>query len=165
MCLFACFFVPLFLCSFVLSSWFLVLSSRFLVLDQEDAMYQRDWLDDVRWVAILLGVLTAVLLQIGATLLILRPLELALGWTAVVLVELSIATGAFISGWRAQHAPMVNGLIAALASAVLSLLATALRAPTDLNVFSILFLFGTFAVMGVIGGLAAGQIRARQAAR
>ncbi|NJO85284.1 MAG: hypothetical protein HC828_22755, partial [Blastochloris sp.] len=72
-------------------------------------MYQRDWLDDVRWVAILLGVLSTLLLQISITLLILRPLDLALGWTAVILVELCIAVGAFISGWRAQHAPLVNG--------------------------------------------------------
>ena len=119
----------------------------------------RDWMDDLHWGAIVLGAGLAVLLQVLVTLLVLRPLELYLDWSAVALVELCIVVGAFIAGWRARHAALINGLIAALITAVISLAATVVRSPAALSLPSVAFLFGTFATMGVLGGLIAGRVR------
>lgn len=126
-------------------------------------MYQRDWLDDLRWGAIGMGGALALLLQVALTLIVLQPLGIAPTWTAAALVELCIALGAFAAGWRARHAAVINGLAAALAGAAISLIATALRAPREISVLGILFLFGTFALMGTLGGLLAGRLRARRA--
>jgi putative membrane protein (TIGR04086 family) len=127
-------------------------------------VYQRDWLDELRWGAVLSGVLVAVAAQVVVTALVLRPIEPSLGWLAVALVELCIATGAFVTGWRAQHAAIVNALIAALLSAAVSLAVTAARTPSAVNLLSVLFLFVTFAAMGAVGGLLAGRLRARRMA-
>jgi putative membrane protein (TIGR04086 family) len=128
-------------------------------------VYQRDWLDELRWGAVLSGVLVAVVAQVVITALVLRPIEPALGWLAVGLVELCIATGAFVAGWRARHAAIANGLIAALLDAAVSLAATAARTPSAVNLLSVVFLFVTFATMGAVGGLLAGQLQARRMAR
>ncbi|MEM8529774.1 MAG: TIGR04086 family membrane protein [Chloroflexota bacterium] len=124
-------------------------------------MYQQDWLDVIRWKAVLTGVLLAVSLQVLFTLAIMVPLGLTLSWTAVALVELCIVVGAFIAGWRAQEGIFVNSMAAALVCAVVSLAATAVRTPADLNLFGILFLFGTFAIMGALGGLIAARLPGR----
>jgi putative membrane protein (TIGR04086 family) len=126
-------------------------------------MYQRDWLDDLSWGAIGIGGAVALVLQVALTLLVLQPLGISLTWSAAVLVELCIALGAFVAGWRARHAAVINGLAAALLGAAISLLATVARAPREISVLGILFLFGTFALMGALGGLVAGRMRARQA--
>jgi len=128
-------------------------------------MYQQDWLDDLSWSAILAGVLLALGLQVVLTFALLRPLNLSLGWPAVVVVEWCVAAGAFITGWRARQAAVFNGLVTALISAVISLAATVVRTPIAINIWSLLFLFGSFATMGLMGGLIAGQVRARQVAR
>jgi putative membrane protein (TIGR04086 family) len=104
-------------------------------------MYQRDWLDDLRWGAIGIGGAVALLLQ----------------------VELCIALGAFAAGWHARRAAVMNGLVVALVGAAISLIATAIRGPREISVLGILFLFGTFALMGALGGLLAGRVRARRA--
>ena len=128
-------------------------------------MYQHDWLDDLQWGAIALGTALAVALQVIVTFLVLRPFDLTLEWSAVVLVELCIAIGAFMAGWRARRGALVNGLITALVSAIISLAATLLRTPGALSLASVVFLFGTFATMGVLGGLAAGRVQVWRQAR
>lgn len=115
-------------------------------------MFERDWLDELRWGAIGLGIVVAIGTQVALTLLVLRNVETLVGWGAVVGVELCIALGAFCAGWRARHAALINALVAALISAACSLAVTAARAPATINLPSIAFLFGTFALMGVIGG-------------
>lgn len=127
-------------------------------------MYQQDWLDELRWGAILIGTLLALSLQVIVTFTIFRPFGFSLGWSAVVIVELCIACGAFVAGWRARQAAFVNGLITAVASAVISMLATAMSTPGALNLPSIAFLFGTFAVMGALGGFAGGYVQSRREA-
>jgi putative membrane protein (TIGR04086 family) len=124
-------------------------------------MYQQDWLEALDWKAILIGVLTAVSLQIFVTFLIMIPLDLALDWAAVALVELCIAIGAVVAGWRARDGALINGVATALACAIISLVATTTRTPADLNLFSILFLFGTFAAMGALGGFIATRLPTR----
>src|SRR5262245_19332324 len=54
-------------------------------------MYQRDWLDELNWAAILAGVVLALALQVVLTFALLRPLNLSLGWPAVVIVEWCVA--------------------------------------------------------------------------
>ena len=128
-------------------------------------MYQQDWLDDLQWAAIAIGTALAVALQVIVTFLVLRPFELTSDWSAVALVELCIAIGAFVAGWRARRGALVNGLITALVSAIISLAATLLRTPGALSLASVVFLFGTFATMGVIGGLLAWRVQVWRRAR
>jgi putative membrane protein (TIGR04086 family) len=122
-------------------------------------MNQRDWLDELRWGAISLGTLCALALQVIVTFAILRPFALPLGWGAVALVELCIVIGAFVTGRRAPEAPLVNGVIMSLVCATVSLVASVIRAPGTLTLGGTAFLFGTFAVAGVLGGLAGGAMR------
>lgn len=128
-------------------------------------MYQQDWLDELRWGAVVVGAMLALALQVLATFLVLRPFGLLEGWFAVAIVEVCIAAGAFVAGWRAERAALINGLIAALVGAAVSLAATALRTPQQLSLINILFLFGTFAAMGVLGGFAANLARSRVVSR
>ncbi|NJM05289.1 TIGR04086 family membrane protein [Candidatus Gracilibacteria bacterium] len=122
-------------------------------------MHQHDWLDDIRWLAVVQGVLLALTVQVLATMLVLAPLGIGLDWTAVVVVELSVAAGAFACAWLARQAALINGLVVACGSALVSLSATALTQPDELTISSVLFLFGSFALMGLAGGLIAGQLR------
>ncbi|NOK62383.1 MAG: TIGR04086 family membrane protein [Chloroflexi bacterium AL-W] len=121
-------------------------------------MYQQDWLDVIQWKAVLIGVLIAVSLQVLLTLVVMVPLGLTLSWAAVALVELCIVVGAFVTGWRAQEGLFLNSLATALVCAIISLAATVARTPADLNLFGVLFLFGTFAIMGALGGLIAARL-------
>ncbi len=127
-------------------------------------MNQQDWLDELRWGAIALGTVCALALQVIVTFAVLRPFALPLGWGAVALVELCIVIGAFVAGRRAPEAPLVNGLTMSLVCAVVSLVASVMRAPGTLTLGSIAFLFGTFAVAGVLGGCAGGAVRGRRQA-
>ncbi|HEU4323508.1 MAG TPA: TIGR04086 family membrane protein [Roseiflexaceae bacterium] len=127
-------------------------------------MVHRDWLDELRWDALLGGIAGTVVLQIALTLLVLRPLGLTMSWAGVALVELCVAAGAFWAGWRAPQAALAGGLSTALAGAALSLLATALRTPAQITPLSMLFLFGTFALMGALGGWLGGTLGARRSA-
>ncbi|MGQ9893293.1 MAG: TIGR04086 family membrane protein [Roseiflexus sp.] len=128
-------------------------------------MSRSDWLDDMHWGAVALGVAIALAMQVAITLLLLNPLAITLSWTAVVLVELCIAAGAFVSGWRARRAALLNGLMAGLISAVISLLATVIQTPAQVDMLNVLFLFVTFGVMGLLGGVLGGYIRTRRAAQ
>jgi hypothetical protein len=128
-------------------------------------MYQRDWIDNVRWGAIGSGMILGLALQVLLTVAVLRPLHLMAGWGGVIVVELCVAAGAFLAAWLARRSPLTNGLAAALGGAAISLVATAVRAPQSLNVLSVLFLFGTFAVMGLLGGGAALLAHARAGTR
>lgn len=128
-------------------------------------MSRSDWLDDMHWGAVALGVAIALAMQVAITLLVLNPLAITLSWTAVVLVELCIAVGAFVSGWRARRAALLNGLMAGLISAVISLLATVIQTPAQVDMLNVLFLFVTFGVMGLLGGVLGGYIRTRRAAQ
>ena len=124
-------------------------------------MYQQDWLDVIQWKAVLIGVLIAVSLQVLLTLAVMVPLNLTFSWAAVVLVELSIVVGAFIAGWRAQQGIFVNSIATALICAAVSLISSVARTPADLNLFGLIFLFGTFAIMGALGGFIASRMPSR----
>jgi len=128
-------------------------------------VYQRDWLDELSWRAIVPGVAGAILAQIVLTLVVFRPLNLELDWSAVLMVELSIGAGAFLSGWLAWRSPIINGLITALLSAAIALMLTAASTPTAISLLNVMFLFGTFSAMGVLGGLLASRLRTRRMAR
>ena len=117
-------------------------------------MYQGDWLDELRWGAIASGLLLALALQLLMTFLLLRPLDLLSSWTAVALVEGCIGAGAFVAGWRAGRAAVINGIGVALGGATVSLAATTLHGSQSLTMLSVLFLYGTFVVMGALGGFA-----------
>jgi putative membrane protein (TIGR04086 family) len=132
---------------------------------KERVMYQRDWLDELRWIPILLGVVLAIATQIVLTWIVLRPFNIGLTWAAVVLVEVCIFAGAFVTGWRADRSGLINGLAVGLISAALSLLATVLQSPTALTAINIVFLFVTFGIMGALGGFAAQFVRERRLAR
>lgn len=124
-------------------------------------MYQQDWLDALRWRALLIGVLLAVSLQVVATFVVIIPFDLSLGWASVALVELCIAIGAFVAAWRAREHTLLNGVATALCCAVVSLIATVANSPASLDALSILFLFGTFAVMGALGSFVANRLLGR----
>ncbi|MGQ9528912.1 TIGR04086 family membrane protein [Chloroflexus sp.] len=128
-------------------------------------MSRSDRLDDMHWGVVALGVAIALAMQVAITLLVLNPLAITLSWTAVVLVELCIAAGAFVSGWRARRAALLNGLMAGLISAVISLLATVIQTPAQVDMLNVLFLFVTFGVMGLLGGVLGGYSRTRRAAQ
>lgn len=127
-------------------------------------MFQQGWLDQVRWKAVAFGVILAVSLQVMVTLLVVIPLGLSFDWTLVALIELCVAAGALVAAWRAADAAVLNGIVTGVVCAAISLITSAARGPDALNVWSILFLFGTFAVMGIISGLAAAHLPTRQAA-
>jgi hypothetical protein len=118
-------------------------------------MYQQDWYDSIRWNAVLLGVALAITLQILVTFLIIIPLNLSFDWSAVALVEGCIAAGAFICAWQARGAALINSVTSAMLCATISLIMTTVRAPADLNLWSIIFLFGTFGIVGALSGLLA----------
>lgn len=124
-------------------------------------MYNRDWMDELSWIPVLIGVFIAMCLQVSATFLVIIPFNIPLDWVSVILVELCIAIGAFITSWRAKEARLINGIATALICAVISLIVTAARTPADLNIWTIVFLFGTFGVMGAIGGLIASRLPTR----
>lgn len=127
-------------------------------------MYHSDWLDDLRWGAIGVGVAAAFIAQVLLTLVVLRPFNLSATWAAIVLVELCVAFGAFVAGWRTERAAFVNGAVTGLLSAGVSLVATAVRSPAQITVWSILFLFASFAVFGVLGGFLGERARSRREA-
>ncbi|MBC8160042.1 MAG: TIGR04086 family membrane protein [Roseiflexaceae bacterium] len=126
-------------------------------------MYQQDWLDELGWGAIALGVLVGLLLQMAATFAVLQPSGQTIGLPAVVVVQACIGLGALVAGLRAHRAPLLNGLLAALGCALIALALTALRAPDQLSALSILFLFAACGLAGVIGGWAARIVRQRRA--
>ena len=128
-------------------------------------MRYEDWFEELSWRAIFLGVAAALAIQVAATLLVLRPLGLALSWPALALVEVCVGMGAFVAGWRGRHAAVANGLAAALICAIVSLLATVIRAPVGVDILNLLFLFATFGAMGLLGGVLAGRIRTRRESR
>jgi hypothetical protein len=74
-----------------MARWALSENSR-IVSQRRVMMYRSDWLDDMHWGAVALGVTTALAMQVAITLLVLNPLAITLSWTAVVLVELCIAS-------------------------------------------------------------------------
>jgi putative membrane protein (TIGR04086 family) len=129
------------------------------------AMYQRDWMDELHIGAIGLGAGVAVAAQLALALLVLRPLELGSGLVAVVLVALCVLGGAFSAARKARRAPRANGLICGLLCAVISLVATAVHTPAGLSPANTAFLFGSFGVLGMLGGLIAARIQSGRASR
>jgi putative membrane protein (TIGR04086 family) len=122
-------------------------------------MYERDWMDELHFGAISIGVAVATVAQIVVALLVLRPLELRSGLVAVGLVALCILGGAFSAAWKARRGLLANGLVCALLCAGISLIATAAHMPTALSVANVLFLFGCFAALGLLGGFLASRIQ------
>lgn len=115
-----------------------------------------DWLDNLDWLMLGLGIVVGVVGQTLMTvILIITSLS---GYPVLILImtQVMILMGGFVAAWRKSErsAKALNGIIAALVCAFVSLIASVSANPENGSNWSgLLFLFGSYTLMGALGAL------------
>ena len=122
---------------------------------------RSDWIADLRWRLIVLGVLIGVLTPALLTALLLRA-GLADVWVLMLFFsELAVLLAGFIAALGATTRPMrlIHGVIASFFCAALSfVIGVAVDPRAGGNLSGLLFLLISFTLMGALGGLVSGLL-------
>jgi hypothetical protein len=128
---------------------------------REKLVPSREWLDEIDWTGILIGVGVGTLLQafLGLLLSIARlPVDTLFTF---VFIDLSMTFAGFLSAWWAlsKGKPAIpNVLVVALLCAFISLTSSALINPGGIRIVGIIVLFVGYTIFATLGGLIADYI-------
>jgi putative membrane protein (TIGR04086 family) len=129
---------------------------------------RSDWIDLVDWKFVLTGIAIGVVAPALMTLLFVAFNLTVLSLPMLLLTELSVLIGGLVASWRSEErrGRLLNGLIVALICAMISFISGVLAdADTGANLPGIIFLFTSYGVAGILGGLLTELIQNVQASR